>query len=214
MKKIIFIALLLVACNNIEGRRPWPDGKIPFILSGFTAEEEVEIVKAMITWECASDGKIEFFIYGTKETDTKPLFIKWNMDNEVTTGAGYADNGYNLLGLSSISQYCILHELGHVLGLQHEMTRPDRDLYITINSHVIGNDLLLASQYAYVIPEFYDYKKYPFDYKSIMMYTVAYGAGIIDNHGHDLGGISLSVIDAWKVKDIYSKQDDGVLSNL
>jgi hypothetical protein len=42
---------------------------------GFTPEEEFEIVKAMITWELASGGKISFFIYGTRESKTKPLIM-------------------------------------------------------------------------------------------------------------------------------------------
>lgn len=205
MKKILFMALLFVACNHDTGRQPWPDGKIPFIMVGFTAEEEFEIVQAMITWELASGGKVEFFFYGTKKTDVKPLIIKRFCNNQFTYGAGYDADGMNYMQLIFTEQWATLHELGHVLGLEHEMSRPDRDVYIKINYETMRNfDPLMSVQFSYRVPELYDYKRYPFDYNSIMMYSDKDWGEVMDGRGHTLGGTKLTLIDALKIRDIYS----------
>ena len=207
MKKILFIIIIFsfIACNNDNYyRQPWPGGKIPFIMSGFTPEEEFEIFKSMLTWEMASGGKVEFFIVGTRETENKPLYISKGKE-QMTIGAGYDPGGINYMTLYSFGQYELNHELGHSLGLMHEFTRPDRDLYVTINL-----DPSVCPLYKYqfipVEPKLYDFRKYPFDYNSIMMYGEYPAYGIhIDGHGHTLGSESISIIDALKVRDIYAE---------
>jgi len=172
MKTLIYTLLLLVtvvSCNHdTESRQPWPDGQIPFIVVGFTPEEEFEIVKAMITWELASGGKISFFIYGTRESKTKPLIIQRGSNVSFAVGTGYSKNGYNFIQLNI-------------------------------------KDILILAQFATFETDFLNYKKYPFDYESIMMYSDSDWGDVIDGHGHKLGGDTLTCVDAWKVSDIYSE---------
>lgn len=75
----------------------------------------------------------------------------------------WANSNFN----NSAAQRTYLHELGHVLGLDHEHSRPDRDCYVIVNYNVISEE------------DKYDYKKYAnwqrqaygdFDYESIMIY--------------------------------------------
>jgi hypothetical protein len=207
MKKIILIIIVFsfIACNHDnDGRQPWPGGKIPFIMIGFTPEEEFEIFKSMLTWELASGGKVEFFIVGTRETENKPLYISKGKD-QMTIGSGYDPGGINYMTLNSFGQFDLNHEIGHALGLYHEFTRPDRDLYVTINLDRIGNDILALTQFIPIEPKLYDYEKYPFDYLSIMMYKDSGTPPIIDFHGNNTCGETPSIIDALKVRDIYTE---------
>jgi len=62
----------------------------------------------------------------------------------------------------------LIHELGHVLGLYHEMNRADRDEFIDI----LDGRLKKAAGYNFVIPKNHPMTLgTPYDYLSIMHYT-------------------------------------------
>jgi hypothetical protein len=103
-------------------------------------------------------------------------------------------------------RYCWLHELGHIIGLEHEHQRPDRDDYITILVEAFPEDkgvLYFSQVYMTSEPRFYDYRKYDYDYNSIMHYR---DTNVIDFRGHDDFRDEVSVIDAQKVIDLYSPE--------
>lgn len=208
MRKAIVILFFFVACSHEATLQQWPSGKIPFIMIGFTAEEEMAIVKAMIIWEVVSDMKVEFLLVGVSDIpkNTQVLqIIHQDGDTNFCVNTGYDPSGENIMGLAIMEERFILHELGHILGLMHEMCRPDRDLYISITLDLVADDLDIVWQFIYRIPELYDYSKYPFDYQSIMMYPSDQFEDIIDGHGQELGGDMPTWIDAWKVRDIYAE---------
>ncbi len=205
--KIVLIigALWLIGCQHIPDSQPWPGGRIPFTMAGFTVEETAAIFVAMKTWEAAADNKISFILmdehYGP--TTTEPLYLIHNNEYMGAKWTGYNQNSINFILINSFRQGDLLHEFGHVLGLIHEICRPDRDYYMAVAVDKII-DPLVRSQFYYMDPVLYDYLKYPFDYQSLMMYSEAAFPGIIDAHGQILGSETISWIDAWKVRDIYS----------
>lgn len=78
--------------------------------------------------------------------------------------------GRQLLSLSGgcVYSFIIIHEILHVLGLEHEHQRPDRDQYLKIiyknvDSDKVSNFELISSDDVY-------YKEHPYDYRSIMHY--------------------------------------------
>lgn len=198
----------VLACNS-GGRQPWPDGVIPFTIIGFDGQETADILHGMALWEMATGQAVKFLPENMNNNETKTLLIiKSDVDNSCVIGAGYDPDGNNAVILNKTDSYQVCHELGHIIGLQHEIQRPDRDAYITVN--ILSNiPLLYLHQIVYTKFKFYDYSKYPFDYKSVMMYSEYLVSGvIIDGHGHELSGETPTWIDAWKVRDIYANARD------
>lgn len=62
-------------------------------------------------------------------------------------------------------KYVVAHQLAHVMGLQHEHMRPDRDKYIDI----LWDNVEPGTEYAFdKLPESDFYAIGPYDYLSIM----------------------------------------------
>lgn len=79
--------------------------------------------------------------------------------------------GRQLLTLASYKCFAfstIVHELGHVIGFYHEVSRPDRDQYITVHTE----NVMPQWQVAFKRLEPKDVKDLgvPYDYHSVMHY--------------------------------------------
>ena len=68
----------------------------------------------------------------------------------------------------------IAHEMGHVIGFNHEHNRPDRNSYITMHR---GN---ILSYSAYMVDTDYDYLGTPYDLDSIMHYPPISGGDAVN----------------------------------
>ena len=76
---------------------------------------------------------------------------------EISLGSGCLDVG------------TILHEIGHVIGLWHEQSRPDRDDYVTIVERNIADVYL--NQFTKRPRNETTSRGFPYDYTSIMHYA-------------------------------------------
>jgi len=210
---LVFLsALLFFGCyydyiledEKLKQNYLWPDGKVPFSLVGFNDRETSIIFDAMCEWSLASEGKIKFHpILDTKKN--KITIIKYSNFGYVGLSScnGYEDKN-EFIVVSVVEKEIILHELGHILGLLHEFQRPDAVVYIDIKLNTMpGFDIFsfcpLDAEYF-----IYDYKKYPFDYNSIMF--SGYERFFVKKDSSILEKIrGLSIIDAWKIQDLYGK---------
>lgn len=88
-----------------------------------------------------------------------------------TVGMNPSSYGISYVFLTEACGYTqILHELGHILGLQHEMTRLDRDAYVKVHESRVRP----AAIGEFKTSPANDMANRPYDPNSIMHYRVDY----------------------------------------
>jgi hypothetical protein len=153
----------------------WEWGVIPYEMApNFSDAERLRIRAAMDLW-----GRTAPVTFVARTTQTGFLAVtRDEVADPLTASPCFAAVGHRLGTMSRInlgstcpsSSVTIEHELGHVLGFQHEHQRPDRDNYVTIDiGNVAGN-----ARFAF---DRYNFPAYgPYDFGSIMHYGSKYFA--------------------------------------
>jgi Astacin (Peptidase family M12A)/Bacterial Ig-like domain (group 3)/MBG domain (YGX type)/Chitobiase/beta-hexosaminidase C-terminal domain len=101
-----------------------------------------------------------------------PNYVDVNLNAEDFSGQCEASEGYDAIpaqpmtGSTSCTVGTILHEMGHVIGLWHEQTRPDRDTYVTVNY----NNVIKGSWGNFEIATDNQQVLGLYDYASVMQY--------------------------------------------
>jgi hypothetical protein len=134
----------------------WRDGVVYYTWSDIRGSFKNAVEKAMTNWTNATGGEVQFKEYDFNAWNTFLLVIGVNQvvrisEKDLKSGAsGEAAPGALPWGISymhldpeavidsdkegRLSAYSVaLHELGHILGLQHEHQRWDRDTYIDVD---------------------------------------------------------------------------------
>lgn len=151
----------------------WEFGIIPYIIdenAGFDSSQKAEFRLAMDYWESVSC--IKFVERNANEHDN---FIHFTVSTTCgcCSSVGKQGNGgqnvYITISKGCLTQYVILHELGHVIGFWHEHSRPDRDEFIRIQRKFIKSGVeyafdKLPAKYVNSLGE-------PYDFDSIMHYA-------------------------------------------
>ncbi|XP_029370992.1 bone morphogenetic protein 1-like isoform X2 [Echeneis naucrates] len=109
--------------------RVWPDGIIPYVISGnFSGSQRAIFRQAMRHWE--KHTCVTF----TERTTEESYIIFTYRSCGCCSYVGRRGGGPQAI---SIGKNCdkfgiVVHELGHVIGFWHEHTRPDRDEHVSI----------------------------------------------------------------------------------
>ena len=107
------------------GRR-WPGGVVPFVIDPGLGIPE-RIPAALTEWE--SKTVVRFVPY-TNQSD----HVVFRSGAGCTANIGIIGTGPQIVILADLCPVStVIHEIGHVLGLSHEHTRPDRDAHVIIN---------------------------------------------------------------------------------
>jgi astacin len=149
------------------GQYLWPKNpqgvsQIPYqIENGAT-----NLVAALNSFNATFSGLIQFVAYQQGNTDYVVFDFSSDTNGQCESSVGHIGGAQTVGGSSVCSVGTLLHELGHVVGLYHEMTRPDRNTYITVN---FGN-VIKGSESNFDPFTDNNQKLGLFDYASVMMY--------------------------------------------
>lgn len=158
---IFFITKPASAQNSI---RYWPNGVVPYEIHPEANESFIaqSFIKACQTWGMA--GRVQ--CRPRRSSDRNYVYV---VPYEYSFSQTGMQGGRQEVGIARDGNFRhTLHEIGHLLGFEHEHVRSDRDRYI---------EILWDEMYPEAMPDYYIKPEYrqstPYDIDSVMHYTPA-----------------------------------------
>jgi Astacin (Peptidase family M12A) len=167
------LALQTVGRSNESTR--WPNGVVPYTINGDPnatisilngSPETTGTSSGMYRWS----GRLPQIQFVRRTTESAYVNFVTGTAGTLCSSNSIGRNGGVVtvtLQTGCMDQITIAHELGHALGLFHEMSRSDRDNWITVN----WSNLSQPDQYKTYIERGLDgFDNHSFDFASIMLY--------------------------------------------
>ncbi len=112
----------------------WPaDAKgvaeIPYIVTNAAQY----LSQALSTFNKTFAGVIQFVPRGSQADYVDFDFDTTNLSGQCESSVGHIGGEQTTGGSGACSLGTLLHEMGHIVGLYHEQSRPDRNTYVTVN---------------------------------------------------------------------------------
>jgi len=129
------------------GKHPiWPKGRVPYkISSSVGSTTKSRLLSAMKEWQTKTAQRVRF----EPATSTDKAYVLVSEGSPRVSFVGYKAGTVSNLYLRDPEYLTVTrHELGHVLGLEHEMRRKDRSSYIQVISSNIVNTTNCKYQFA------------------------------------------------------------------
>ncbi|UYV76956.1 MEP1B [Cordylochernes scorpioides] len=179
----------------VDKSRRWPGGVIPYVITRSMLNRKDLLSAAMSHYHRNTCIR---FVKKTNETsyirfyEGLGCYSSWGRTGKAQTVS---------LGLGCQNIGTILHELGHVVGFEHEHSRSDRDDYLNIHWDNIMEGA--EDQFAKLSPED-NWLITPFDYRSVMLY----GQGAFSRDGRsktmtpvEAGAVMLDVHNKFELSE-------------
>ncbi len=191
----------------------WPDGIVPYAFGdGIAAAQRDTVLAAVRHW--TENTRISFVERTAANAGEHSGWIVFRPTNGCASSVGRTDKQPQDLFVQSCTVGSVIHEIGHAVGLYHEHTRPDRDMWITVdNEQIIGDDPargVRSKAHNFEIMRTNSVELGPYDYDSIMHYGTHFFAKgdkptIIVPPGESIGQrLGLSPGDISAVNSMYA----------
>lgn len=120
----------------------WPAGIVPYTIDPSVPKQSVVVIKQAIDrWN--RDGGVSIIPLVEAQADAGQVIydsVRFVVGDFCASWVGRQGGQQDLWVASHCSAGSVMHELGHVLGLEHEHTRPDRDQHIRIHWENVQTD--------------------------------------------------------------------------
>ncbi len=118
----------------------WPNGVVPYRISGQLSVSATEKVRAAIgAWNAT--GAVTMIERTDATAGAYPNYIDFVSADQCASWVGFQNDGpQSIYTGDKCSEGSMIHEIGHAMGLLHEHTRPDRDSFVQINWNSINTD--------------------------------------------------------------------------
>jgi hypothetical protein len=173
--------------------QPWPGGVIPYDISKLTAAQQPLALRAMKLW--MDTGANVQFVPRTTQMEYVNFTGNTSAGNN-TSFTGYEKGARNDVNITAFwwtqGEWMPAHELGHVLGFDHEQQRWDRDQFVAIHYENIKPGR--ADDYDWIPKTNWLVSSLPYDYRSIMHYRICWASKCEDQCKDGIGTSPCAVI--------------------
>lgn len=107
----------------------WPNGRVPYEINPNLPNQQ-RVTDAIAHWE--ANTSIRFPLRAAGNADQFPNYVTFSDAGGCWSMVGMQGGGQTISLGPNCSVGNAIHEIGHAVGLWHEQSREDRDLFVTI----------------------------------------------------------------------------------